>query len=95
MFCCGCIFLVIFASLPRLGLLALWLFTDYVTKAFDGWIAPLLGLIFLPFTTVAYVLLYNPVQGLTFWGWVLIIFAFMLDLGAWAGKANSAKGKLY
>lgn len=41
----GCLFLLITLLSPRLGIIVLWLFTDYVTRAFSLWLWPLLGLV--------------------------------------------------
>jgi hypothetical protein len=47
------------ALCARLALLVVWLSTPLVQRAFHGgWILPLLGIIFLPITTLAYVLVY-------------------------------------
>jgi hypothetical protein len=35
-----------------------------INAAFDGWIWPLLGIIFLPYTTIMYVLVWSPATGL-------------------------------
>jgi len=80
---CGCIFALGAAFFPRLGVLALWLFTPLVNRAFDTFIVPLLGLIFLPLTTVIYVLVIP--GGLGGFEWLLIIVGFLIDLGAYGG----------
>jgi hypothetical protein len=41
---------------PRFVLAAWWVFGNDVELAFDSWIWPLLGLILLPWTTLAYVI---------------------------------------
>ena len=47
-----------------------WIFGTKVDAAFSSWIWPLLGLLFLPWTTIAYVLAWGPVYGVSgFWGW--------------------------
>jgi hypothetical protein len=69
---------------PRLGIIILWLFTDYVYRAFDTWFWPLLGLIVLPWTTLMYILVVAPVGDVTLWGWLLIALGFILDLQAHA-----------
>ena len=86
---CGCIFALLSLLSPRLAFIFLWIFTDLVTRAFDTWIFPLIGLIFLPFTSVIYVLVYNPVSGVSMWGWVFVAIAFLFDLGSYAGSAYS------
>ena len=65
---CGCVFALGAAFFPRLGVLALWLFTPLVNRAFDTIIVPILGIIFLPFTTLVYVLVWNPLVGVSRWG---------------------------
>ena len=56
---------------PRFALLLWWIFGDKVDAAFSSWIWPLLGLLFLPWTTLAYVLAWGPVYGVSgFWGWL-------------------------
>jgi hypothetical protein len=57
------------SAFPRLALLFVWLFTLLVNRSFSGGILlPLLGIIFLPFTTLIYVLVYIPGIGVTGWG---------------------------
>ena len=80
----GCLFLLIAMLSPRLGVIVLWLFTDYVNRAFDSWIWPLLGLVFLPWTTLMYVLVAASVGNITFWGWMMVGLGFIADLGAHA-----------
>ena len=49
----------LFALFARLALLVVWLSTPLVQRAFHGgWLLPLLGLLFLPITTLTYVLAY-------------------------------------
>lgn len=79
---CGCLFALLAAIAPRIALIALWLFTPLVKNAFEAAIVvPLLGFIFLPLTTVVYVLA-SP-GGLIGFEWLLLIFAFLVDLGAY------------
>ena len=60
---CGCLVILLGSAFPRLALLFTWIFTDRVDIAFDGWALPLLGLLFLPYTTFFYVLAYAPIVG--------------------------------
>jgi hypothetical protein len=59
----ACLFALLSGFFPRLGLLIVWIFTNEVDQAYDTWILPLLGLIFLPLTTLVYALLWVPVGG--------------------------------
>jgi hypothetical protein len=47
-------------------------------------VLPVLGLLFLPWTTVMYVLFWT-VGGLSFFGWLVVALAFVLDIGTWGG----------
>jgi hypothetical protein len=70
---------------PRLGIIILWVFTDYVARAFSGaWIWPLLGLVFLPWTTLFFILVAAPAGGITFWGWLFVALGLISDLAAHA-----------
>ncbi len=76
---------------PRLVLLTLWLFTPLVNLAFKNWLWPLLGFVFLPFTTMGYVLVWSPGQGVAGAGWLLVVGGLLFDLatyaiGAWASR---------
>jgi hypothetical protein len=74
------------SAFPRIALALTWLFTDRVGIAFsDEWPLPLLGLIFLPYTTFFYVLAFAPIAGVSTIGWMFVIFGFLLDLGAYFG----------
>ncbi len=55
----GCLFAMFAGLFPRLGVLLIWLARPLLfTAAFGGfWLWSILGIIFLPFTTLMYVLL--------------------------------------
>lgn len=76
---------------PRVGLLAVWIFGDRVELAFDGWIWPLLGLFFLPWTTLFYVLSWSALSGTTGWDYVFIGFGVLLDVMTYSSRA--ARGR--
>ena len=83
----GCL-LAIFAGLfPRLALFIVWVARPaFVGAAFDTFLIPLLGIIFLPFTTLIYVLLYSPGVGLTGVDWLWVILAALFDIGHWGAS---------
>jgi hypothetical protein len=83
----GCLFALIAALSPRLGLFLLWLFTNYVDRAFDTFIVPLLGLILLPWTTLMYVLVDAPPGGIHVAGWFLVAIGAVLDISAYSQAA--------
>jgi hypothetical protein len=84
--CLSCLFVMFAATFPRIGLLLVWAFTDWVELAFDGsWVWPLLGLIFLPLTTLLYVLVDVATVGdINLGGWLLIGLGALIDISHWA-----------
>ncbi len=81
----GC-FVVLFALIsPRLALFAIWLFSDMLSRAFDSWIVPFLGFFLLPWTTLAYAVLWNTgSRGVTGFEWFLVVLFFLFDLASYA-----------
>jgi hypothetical protein len=73
------------ATFPRIGLLIIWLFTDWIDIAFEGnWFWPLLGIIFLPFTTLMYVFVDIATIGeINLGGWLLIGLGVLVDIMHW------------
>jgi hypothetical protein len=51
----------------------------------------LIGLIFLPWTTFLYVLVYNPVEGVSFLGWIVVVLGLLTDLGSYRYGAKSRR----
>ena len=85
----GCLFLLIMMISPRLGIIFLWAFTNFVQRSFDTWIWPLLGLIFLPWTTLLYILVAAPAGGISFWGWLFVALGLLNDIAAHAHEYAS------
>ncbi len=77
-----CLFALFAVFTPRLAGLLLWLARPVIfTAPFNGgWFLPLLGVIFLPFTTIMYVLMWNPGTGLHGLDWLWLVLAVMCDL---------------
>jgi len=64
------------------------------SEAFGSFIWPLLGLIFLPWTTIMYVLVApGGVNGLFEWGF--LILALIIDIGAYTGGGLGNRDRLY
>ena len=84
----GCLVVVLAALSPRLALALVWLFTNLVDRAFDGALVPVLGFVFLPLTTLFYVLAWSPVGGVTGVGWLFVAIGVMFDLGAYGAAAR-------
>ena len=71
----------VFALLaPRAVIVGIFLFTDWFSRAFETALWPILGCIFMPYTTLAWTagFLHGGVRG----GWaILVLIAVLVDLG--------------
>jgi hypothetical protein len=71
---------------PRLALVALWLFSDILSNAFDSWFLPLIGFFILPWATLAYGVMWdvgtNEVAGFEL---LVVALAFLADLASYFG----------
>jgi hypothetical protein len=86
-----CLFVIVALAFPRLALILLFLFTNYLERAYHDFVIPLIGFIFLPLTTLAYAWIVNahhPLAGLYL---VLFIVAILADLGLLGGGAYSRR----
>jgi hypothetical protein len=83
-----CVLLLVALVGPRLGLAVLWLFSDYLNRAFDTFVLPLLGFIFLPWTTLAYAVAQNAFGGLHDIGLLLVVLGVLADVGVLGGGAR-------
>jgi hypothetical protein len=81
-----CLFAAFAALFPRLAVVIIWIARpELVERSFGGsLIFPVLGVVFLPFATLIYVVLYTPGVGLTSLAWVLVVIAGLFDLGQWS-----------
>lgn len=87
-----CCVLALLAFLgPRLALVLLWLFTNYLGRAFDGLLLPLLGFLFLPWTTIAWAIAQNELGGASGVGLLVIALGFLADIGALGGGARGRR----
>jgi len=83
----GCLFALFGGLFPRLALLIFWIARPaLIDAAFNTFILPLLGIIFLPFTTLIYVIVYIPGVGLTGLGLFWVILALVLDVSHWGAS---------
>lgn len=96
-----CLIAALVVGAPRLGLLVWW-FADPLrfSMAFPswsispslpvaGWVVPVLGFLFLPWTTVAYLFVWP--GGLSGLDWVILVLALLIDLSAHGGGGAAYK----
>ena len=84
-----CCFVLVLGLLgPRVAFLLAWIFGSQVTAAFGGsfwW--PLVGLLLLPWTALAFVVAWAPVGGVTGLGWAVVGLGFVLDIATYASRS--------
>jgi hypothetical protein len=84
--CCLLAVMAIFG--PRLAFILTWIFTNRVAIAFHhGFLVPLLGLIFLPWTSLMYVFAYAAGRGVTGIGWLFVALGLAADIAAYSSGA--------
>jgi hypothetical protein len=84
-----CLPLLLALISPRLALVAMWLFSDVLGRAFDSWLLPFAGFFLLPWTTFAYAVVWDlGTHAVTGIEWFFVVLAFIADLGAYGGTAR-------
>jgi len=80
-----CLLLIVFLAFPRIALLLLFLFTNYLQRAYHSLLLPLLGFLFLPLTTLVYAWMVNTGQLVAGVNLIILIVAVVIDLGGLGG----------
>jgi hypothetical protein len=82
----GCLALVS----PRLAIVGVWIFSNILGRAFDSWVLPFLGFFLLPWTTLAYAVMWDVgTHEVAGFEWFLVVLAFLADLASYGGTARS------
>jgi hypothetical protein len=83
----GCLALAV----PRLMIVLVALFSDYLGRAYESWVWPVLGFFFLPLTTLAYAWAWHYGEGsVSGIGLVVVVLAVLIDLGL-LGSGESSR----
>ncbi len=80
-----CLLLILVLAFPRLVLVLMFLFSNYLDRAYHGLLLPILGFLFLPLTTVVYAWMTNtgrPLEGVNL---LILIVAVIIDAGGLGG----------
>ena len=87
-----CVFILLAFFTPRIVLFVLLLFTNYLSRAFDGFVLPFIGFVFLPATTLAYAIAQNELGGLNGLGIIVVLIGLAVDIGLLGGGASRRRG---
>ena len=85
-----CLTFLIALISPRLALFCVLIFSDWIGKAYDSWFLPVLGFFLLPWTTLAYAVLWNiEGRGVSGIEWFFVGLAFIADLASYGGASRA------
>lgn len=91
----ACLLALIALISPRLALFLIAVFSNLLSRAFDSWLVPLIGFFVLPWTTLAYAVMWDSGRRVHGFEWFLVGLAFLFDLSSYAGgrRAQSSRGE--
>ena len=78
---------------PRLAIIVVAIFSDILSRAYDSWFLPFLGFFLLPWTTLAYAVMWDVgTHRVNGFEWFVVVLAFLADLGSYAGGGRARRG---
>jgi hypothetical protein len=80
-----CFLLALFAFGPRLVIALEWIFGHRIQVVFTHWWWPLLGLVFAPWTTLMYTIVWSA-GGVHGANWIAVGLGVLLDLFSYSGR---------
>jgi hypothetical protein len=82
----GCLLAVLALAVPRVLMLFIFLLTDWFSHAFQTQVWPIIGFVFMPYTTLAYLAAMLNNNHTVSGGWLaLLIVGVIVDVGHWGG----------
>jgi hypothetical protein len=84
----ACLVVLLAFLSPRLALFFIFLFSDLLSRAFDSWFVPFLGFFLLPWTTLAYAVMWASSNRVNGFEWFIVVLAFAVDLGSYASRGR-------
>jgi hypothetical protein len=82
-----CLLLVLVLAFPRVVMVAMFLFSNYLQRAYHGILLPVLGFVFLPLTTLVYAWLTNTHRDINGVNALILVAAVVIDAGGLGGGA--------
>ena len=90
-----CLVALLAMVFPRLAIILVVIFSDYLGHAYQTWIWPLAGFIFMPLTTLAYAWAINAHGSVSGIYLVVVVVAVLIDLGIIGGGASNRQVRRY
>jgi hypothetical protein len=82
-----CLLLVLVLAFPRVVMVLMFLFSNYLQRAYHGILLPALGFLFLPLTTLVYAWLTNTHREIAGVNALILVVAVVIDAGGLGGGA--------
>ena len=90
-----CFFTTLVLLGPRFASLIWWLINPFrFSAAFSSVIWPILGIIFLPWTTLMYLIVWSPATGIVGLDWLWLGIAVVTDIGSYAGGGYGNRNRI-
>ncbi len=83
-----CLIALLAIPLPRLAIILVVIFSDYIGAAYTTFLWPLLGFFFMPVTTLAYAWAINSSGSVAGLQLVVVVLAVLIDLGIIGGASH-------
>jgi hypothetical protein len=83
----GCIAL----AMPRFTIILVVLFSDYIGRAYETFLWPFLGFLFMPMTTLAYAWAIHSRGSVAGFQLAVVVLAVLIDLGIVGGSARARR----
>ena len=83
-FIVGCLAL----ATPRFAIILVVIFSNYIGRAYQTTLWPLLGFLFMPMTTLAYAWAINSRGAVEGFQLIVVVIAVLIDLGLVGGSAS-------
>ena len=84
----GCILAIFTLLAPRVVMVFIFLLTNWFARAYETTVWPVLGFLFMPYLTMAYMAMKLHSGALTGWWLALVIAAAVIDVGHWGGSGR-------
>jgi len=89
-----CLLVILIVAFPRVIMVLMFLFSNYLQRAYHDLLIPVLGFIFLPLTTIVYAWLVNtrlPIEGINV---LFLVLAVVIDIGGLGGGEYHRRTRL-
>ena len=86
-----CLVLIASGLGPRIALAIWWTSARRSTSRSSTWIWPLLGLIFLPWTTLFYVMIWSIKGGVSGAEWLFVGLGVVLDIATYSARSAQSR----